>query len=92
MREQSWQNEVMRWETDHVRRLPLGGKLSPQVTDEGATLYPTQQKNQRRSSAPSTRLPRSIGTLGAKPCSIGTLGTGSPPHPTRLTPAHLPPK
>ena len=22
--------------------LPLGGKLSPEVTDEGATLYPTE--------------------------------------------------
>ena len=48
MREQSWQNEVMRWETDHVRRLPLGGKLSPKVTDEGATLYPTEGQKEHR--------------------------------------------
>ncbi len=26
--------------------LPLGGKLSPKVTDEGATLYPTEQKKE----------------------------------------------
>ena len=26
--------------------LPLGGKLSPQVTDEGATLYPAEQKKE----------------------------------------------
>ncbi len=43
MREQPWQNEAGRWITNYVRQLPPGGKLSPQVTDEGATLYPTER-------------------------------------------------
>ena len=65
-----------------VFRLPLGGKLSPKVTDEGATLYPTQRE-------------KNIVTLSKRSCTAGspaTLGTRSPPHPTRLAPAHLPPK
>ena len=81
-RGRSWRNAAERWEPNHVHRLPPGGKLSPQVTDEGATLYPTEREKN------TVALSKRRRTAGPP----APLGTRSPPHPTRLTPGHLPPE
>ena len=66
----------------HVQRLPLGGKLSPKVTDEGAILYPTFPC---RKPLPSPLPP-------VRQLSSAPLGTRSPPHPSRLRRATFPPR
>ncbi len=58
-------------EVYHLRRLPLGGKLSPKVTDEGATDLPNGAEEKFRWG--DRRYP----PLFYKE----RLGTGSPPHP-----------
>ena len=56
----------------HLRRLPLGGKLSPKVTDEGATDLPNGAGEKFR-----------WGDIRAPLFCFykERLGTGSPPHP-----------
>ena len=57
-----------------TQRLPLGGKLSPKVTDEGATELPNGAEEAFR-----------WGDRREPPLFYKErLGTGSPPHPTRL--------
>ena len=68
--------------TCHVQRLPLGGKLSPKVTDEGAILYPTFP----------CRKPVPNGLPPVRRLSSAPLGTRSPPHPSRLRRATFPPR
>ena len=74
----------------YLRRLPLGGKLSPKVTDEGAILYPTfpcrrirLSPGRRSSPAP---LGESVAPSSAPVCALGhlppegkALGVGNPP-------------
>ena len=74
----------------YLRRLPLGGKLSPKVTDEGAILYPTfpcrrirLSPGRRSSPAP---LGESVAPSSAPVCALGhlppegkALGVGSSP-------------
>ncbi len=61
----------------HLRRLPLGGKLSPKVTDEGAILYPTfpcrkRVLSPRRLPSPAP-LGESIAPSSAPVCALGHL-------------------
>ena len=67
----------------HLRRLPLGGKLSPEVTDEGATGLPNGAGEKFR-----------WGNIRAPLFCFykERLGTGSPPHPTRLRRPTFPPR
>ena len=74
----------------YLRRLPLGGKLSPKVTDEGAILYPTfpcrrirLSPGRRSSPAP---LGESVAPSSAPVCALEhlppegkALGLGNPP-------------
>ena len=62
--------------------LPPGGKLSPQVTDEGAILYPTEQKKEQR------RLDETI----ARRWFSRHVGYEIAPSSDPASPAHLPPK
>ena len=74
-----WARKLFVAETHHLRRLPLGGKLSPKVTDEGAILYPTFPCR-RRDLSPQ-RLP-----------SPAPLGQSVAPSSDPASPAHLPPE
>ena len=65
-----------------TQRLPLGGKLSPKVTDEGATGLPNGAEEKFRWGD------RWQPSLFYKE----RLGTGSPPHPTRLCRPTFPPR
>ncbi len=72
-----------------TQRLPLGGKLSPKVTDEGAILYPTfpcrkRVLSPRRLPSPAP-LGESIAPSSAPVCALGHLppegkamGVGTP--------------
>ena len=87
----------------YLRRLPLGGKLSPKVTDEGAILYPTfpcrrirLSPGRRSSPAP---LGESVAPSSAPVCALGhlppkgkALGVGIPPlgYPTPSAPPTRP--
>ena len=65
-----------------TQRLPLGGKLSPKVTDEGATGLPNGAGEETR-----------WGDGRESPLFYKErLGTGSPPHPTRLCRPTFPPR
>src|SRR5699024_6583171 len=60
-----------------TQRLPLGGKLSPKVTDEGAILYPTfpcrkRVLSPRRLPSPAP-LGESIAPSSAPVCALGHL-------------------
>ena len=60
-----------------LRRLPLGGKLSPKVTDEGAILYPTfpcrrRDLSPRRFPFPAP-LGESVAPSSAPVCALGHL-------------------
>ena len=60
-----------------TQRLPLGGKLSPKVTDEGAILYPTFPCRKiglspQRLSSPAP-LGESIAPSSAPVCALGHL-------------------
>ena len=61
----------------HLRRLPLGGKLSPEVTDEGATGLPNGAGEERRRGDRSLLLQGKVGYRIA-PSSV-TFGDSFPP-------------
>ena len=62
--------------------LPPGGKLSPQVTDEGATRYPTEWEKKYRCS---------IEKIAHRWFSCH-VGYGITPSSDPASPAHLPPE